>query len=385
MHYQLIPYAVALFVSALVALAIFLSVWHRRYVPGVRPVLAMMSVTIIWCISNALEMMALELPTKLFWANMQYIAYSIIPVAWLAMTLEYTGQAYRLDRRRLALLLIIPTLTIIFAFTNQWHGLIRQDVFLDTEGSFPVVGKTYGPWFYPHVIYAYSLMAIALFIHVKAMWPRPALYRWQTLTLMTGLVLPALVNMAFTFGISPLKYDISPLVVSIGGVFFTWGIRRFKLFDILPAAYHSALMSIGDGMIFFDEFDRVVEVNPAVKRVFGPSPELVGRSASEVFADLPELMVLIQTTESRSTELTVDSPDGLRYLEARSWPITNRYKRLQGRVLLLHDTTEAKLAQEEILRQQQVTAVLEERERLARDLHDNMGQVLSYIKCKPRL
>lgn len=150
-------------------------------------------------------MMGTDLPTKLFWANVQYIFYNVIPVTWLVLALQYTGKDRWLTRRRLFWLLIIPVLTIIVAWTNQYHGLLRRDVFLDLNGPFPVVGKTYGPWFWVFAVYSYPLMIVSCVIHLRAMWRMQRIYRWQTLALLTGLVLPLLAPISPSPSSSPLS------------------------------------------------------------------------------------------------------------------------------------------------------------------------------------
>ncbi len=51
-------------------------------------------------------------------------------------------------------------------------------------------------------------------------------------------------------------------------------------------------------------------------------------------------------------------------------------------LLLLHDVTEQRRAQAQILEQQGALATLQERERLARELHDGAGQVLGYVSLQ---
>ncbi|MRR29660.1 sensor histidine kinase, partial [bacterium] len=49
------------------------------------------------------------------------------------------------------------------------------------------------------------------------------------------------------------------------------------------------------------------------------------------------------------------------------------------RLLLLLDVTEQRLTQRKLVEQQRALAMLQERERLARELHDSIGQVLGYV------
>jgi signal transduction histidine kinase len=53
-----------------------------------------------------------------------------------------------------------------------------------------------------------------------------------------------------------------------------------------------------------------------------------------------------------------------------------------GRLLLLHNVTEQKRAQAQLMEQERALAMLHERERLARELHDSLGQVLGYVSLQ---
>ena len=53
-----------------------------------------------------------------------------------------------------------------------------------------------------------------------------------------------------------------------------------------------------------------------------------------------------------------------------------------GRLVLLHEATELRLAQQRLLQQERDVAALSERERLARELHDSIGQVLGYVSLQ---
>ncbi|MGE5549420.1 MAG: histidine kinase N-terminal 7TM domain-containing protein, partial [Bacteroidota bacterium] len=382
MPYRFIPYAWVLAASALVSCLICVFAWRRRTVPGAKPFAILMATSAVWSIANALEMMGTDLPIKLFWANVQYICYNTVPVTWLVMTLQYTGQDRWLTRRRILLLLVIPVLTVVFAWTNPWHGLMRRDIHLDTSGPFPVVGKTYGPWFWVFAAFSYPLMLTACGIHIKAMLRMPRLYRWQSAVLLAGLVLPLLVNLSFTFKLSPLKYDVAPAMFSLGGVFYAWGLFRFKLFDLLPAGRYLVIESMGDGMFIFDRHDRLADCNPAARRIVGSPGEIIGLGAAEIFRSAAGLTASLAESTAGKSEVAVEAEGTTRIYGARWWPIADRRAGTIGRLLVLHDMTEAREAQREILRQQRITAAMAERESLARDLHDSLGQVLGYLNVQ---
>lgn len=383
MKYQLIPYAWVLFTSALISFIILYFAWRRRTVPGARPFFVLMVSSVFWSLANALEMMGTDLPTKLFWANVQYICYNVIPVTWLVLALQYTGRDRWLTRRRLLLLLIIPVLTIVVAWTNQYHGLLRRDIFLDRSGPFPVVGKTYGPWFWVFAAYSYPLMIVSCVIHLRAMWRMQRLYRWQTLALLTGLVLPLLANLAFTLNLSPFKFDVAPTLFSIGGIFYTLAFFRFKLFDVLPAGRHLVIESMGDGMFIFDRLNRLIDFNPSAAKIFGITERMIGQSAEVILKNCTDLEEVFRRSSMGRRELTFKDPaDAGVYYDARWWPVPGRDGQITGRLLLFHDITEVKQAQQEVLRQQRFAAMLEEREKLARELHDSLGQVFGYINVQ---
>jgi PAS domain S-box-containing protein len=381
MPYQFLPYAALLFASALLSLCTVAFAWPRRSVPGAVPFIVLMFASALWSTSNALEMMGLDLPTKLFWANVQYICYNTIAVGWLVMALYYTGQGRWLTRRRLALLLVVPILTVLLAWTNGWHGLMRRNVHLDTSGPFPVIGKTYGPWFWVYSAYTYPLVLAACLIHIRAMFRMWSHYRWQTLALVIGVILPYAANVGFTLGLSPWNHDVAPLLFSACGLLYTWGLFRFELFDRLPAARSLVIQSMGDGMLVLDRWGRVAEFNPAAAEIAGAAPPLVGKTMAELFGtETGERLAPSAPEGHLELELRGRGREGS--YEVRWWPIEGHRRRAMGRLVLLHDVSEVKRARREVERQQRMAATLEERDRLARELHDSLGQVLGYLNIR---
>jgi signal transduction histidine kinase len=63
-------------------------------------------------------------------------------------------------------------------------------------------------------------------------------------------------------------------------------------------------------------------------------------------------------------------------------PLHDAKGRHNGLTIILHDVTEKKINQAKLLEQEKKLAILDERERLVRDLHDNLGQVLGFINVQ---
>jgi PAS domain S-box-containing protein len=49
----------------------------------------------------------------------------------------------------------------------------------------------------------------------------------------------------------------------------TWGLFRYRLLDIMPVARDAIIEGMGDGVIVLDVQNRIVDLNPAARRIIG--------------------------------------------------------------------------------------------------------------------
>ena len=161
MYFRCFSYLNVLIASAMVAVVLWAYAQCHRRVRGATLFSLLMLLGAVWSLCNALEMAGTGLPTKLFWANAQYLCYTTAPVVWLVLSPQHTDCAAWLTSRRIAWLGVEPLITIALVWTNAWHGLIQRNVSLDTAGPFRVIAKAYGPWFWVHALYS-GLQCIGL-------------------------------------------------------------------------------------------------------------------------------------------------------------------------------------------------------------------------------
>ena len=227
--------------------------WRNRTKPGALPFVFIMALSTGWTIGSALELLAADLSTKLLWADLQYVSICFLPVACLAMALDYTGNGAWLTRRNLCGLGLIPLVSLGLMWTNVHHHLMRASVWLDTSAAHPVIGRTFGPWFWVHVVYSYLLLFAAVAFLVHALLSRPPLYRKQPAVLLAGLAVPVLWNLFYllTPGLLP-TFDYTPAVFAVGELIIALGLFRFQVFNLVLVARDTLLENMSDGLLVLD-------------------------------------------------------------------------------------------------------------------------------------
>ena len=104
--------------------------------------------------------------------------------------------------------------------------------------------------------------------------------------------------------------------------------------------------------------------------------------AEEVCGNISELATACIDRSINHSEFSINTMDSLKIYEVFLSPLTDKKGILIGRLIVTYDITEKKREQQEHLYQQWKLAVIEERERMARDMHDNLGQVLGFINLQ---
>src|SRR5262245_7599409 len=118
MRWQYTPYAFPLVISALISISLAVYAWRRRPASSALVFVVMMLTVAEWALGYALELGSADLESLVFWARVEYLGIVSGPVAALLLALVYTGREHWLAPRRLALLAIVPILTLLLLWTN---------------------------------------------------------------------------------------------------------------------------------------------------------------------------------------------------------------------------------------------------------------------------
>ncbi|HEY90117.1 MAG TPA: PAS domain S-box protein [Thermoflexia bacterium] len=352
MHWQYTPYIIPLFIGAIVSGALVLWGWRRRPSPGASWFTAMMFSAGLWASFYILEMGSTTLPATVLWSKMQYLGAVTLPVTWLSLVLIYTGQRQWLTRRNVALLFIIPLITLVLVWTNEHHELLWIDVGMRTGAPFNALSFTRGAWYWVNIAYAYLNFALSTIFLVVALAHSTPLYRRQIITLLIFSLITWLGNLAYIAGLTPWGMDMTPINFSASGLLIAWGLFRYRILDIMPVARDVLIENMRDGVIMLDPLNRVVDLNPAAQVLIGDElPEIIGQPIISLFTACAASVKLCQEVGDKDlqTEVALDNgAGGERIFDLRVSPLHDWRGQLTGRLMLWHDVTERRKIETEI-------------------------------------
>ena len=335
------PIVPALAVSALVESWLLVYAWRRRAYSVAVSFGLMMVCLLIWTLGYILELSDQDLEGALFWANVQFLGITFLPLVWLAMVVDYTGRWQRW-RPFLGWALVIPMVTNLVIWTNSYHHLFRGTPILVTSGSFPVLNSDYGPWFYfPTATVGYFFFCVGFVLLVQAYRSGRVPFRRQIVGVGLTTLFPLVVDVLFVLGVSPIAHVNFTLPVFAGsGMFLAWMLFSSRLLELNPVARSTVLDIMSDVFFVVDANNRIVDMNPAALALIPQTErEVIGKSVLEIFSQRLDLVNRFLQAEQAQAEVYLDLEDGRHWYDMRLWPIYDR-RRLTGRLLIMRDITE---------------------------------------------
>lgn len=355
--------------------------WRQRAVPGAAYFAA---ACVFWTLSllalttkTAIDDPALQLLFHTFQATLQLPIVTTIA----CFTLEYVQPGRWLTRRNLLLLATPPVLVTFLMFTNHAHRLIWRDLSIDGGvHTTPALGG----WL--AIGYA-GVLALIQAAALLWLFGRSPQHRWPVALMLAALVITRSLFIVMVFYpdlTAPL--DSAFILTIFPALTYAIALFGFHIFDPLPAARQAVIEQMSTGVIVCDAGWRVVSLNPAAERMLDIcSVNVRGKTWETVAPAAPSRAALSSQSTGDAAlppEFMVGHNDNQRQYAPTISPLRDFRGLTIGHLLLLRDVTERRQAQMQIVAQQRALAVLHERESLARDLHDSIGQVLGYANLQ---
>lgn len=343
-HYTSYSFLLFLIASVLILLVLYARQWRHNSETSYFTLLGLAGSW--WAVTYGLELAATELSLKLFWARWQYLGIAGTPLAWLLLVLRYTNREAWLTRRAILWLSAAPVLTVLVAFSNDWHHWLWRGNSLTADGQFMV--NSYGPWFWIYTLVAYSYVVLGSIFLFRAIWRGLVkMFQLQAAVLFTGIVVPWMGNFLYLFNLNPIPHlDLTPFAFAISNIFLFIGLYRFRLLDIVPVARSTVINSMEDGMIVLDRRRRILDLNQTAQVILNAdTANLVGQSLPASISDQLPPLLPDAPPEPFVSELSLAQSEGVHDYEARFSLVLDRNQKHRGYLLLLHDITERKRLQ----------------------------------------
>jgi signal transduction histidine kinase len=359
----------------LVVLALY--TWRHRQASAV-PAIGMALAAADFVLGTGIMALSQTPETWLFWQRIRLLGWNLLPVITLVFTLNYTGIAPWLRLPWSVFLYIEPlALQVILwlryemvlpdpSFTRSGAFLIaHENVVSDTVIQFQTC--------YSHVLLLASVVLILLSLrnsyHVG---------RGVAAVLVAAISLMVATNVLVALDVLPeLQQFLRAWSTAGMSICFVGAVQHGQVANPRPAARQLLLDLMSEGALVLDAQECIVDLNHSAADVLGISTQgTIGRPARLALQQFPQLLELIDASNTSPRDASVCLGAATRYYEVHVSMLTSERGWQMGKLILLYDITEQQQAQQKLLEQQRTLAMLEERERLAREFHSDLETAL---------
>ena len=320
-------------------------------------------------------------PTQAAWwhGSVRLAVYPFIGPVGLFFTYSFVKQRYfdNWNRFPWRLLFLGAALFASISLTNNWHHWFFRSYTMEPLNSYIIVRTSWEPgtWFWVYSVISYLVGCGTLWVLVTWVRQNHKLPRWRGLLL---LFVVLLFIGTITLDTAGVHFAPGLLITPVGFGFisfiFILGIWYLDLLDILPIARQELISYMPDPILITDENNHILDANAAGEK-------LIGHSLAKLREE--DLLKFISPKNRERAKYALETGGGqgtgsvevdgeMRWFDIRISSIFLENNFSAGKVIFLRDITDLRTLQE---RDRQRIA-LEERQHIARDLHDSVSQTL---------
>ena len=336
--------------SVLVLLVLAFYGWTRRSTRFALPFAAIMLLGAFWGLASTLQLVSPSLAGKILGERLHLLSTGLIAVVLFRMVLESRGKSRWAEPWPFVVFLCEPAFVALMAVTGWGGQLFTSSVGIDATGPFPVLSLSFGPLYWVHVTYSYTLMVGSLFLF--SAWARdsqPA-FRRRARHVLSAILLPIGVDVLFHFRITPVHgVDYTPASLTVTGVLVALALFRFRVQDIIPLAGRLIVRTMKELTLVVDAGDRLVDFNPSAREIMGIDPRrVIGKPLDDLPAPWAAVIAPFVGVASTRETVRVDLPGGARWYHLSVSTPLDESGGPVGRLFVLHDVTERKEIEENL-------------------------------------
>jgi len=280
----------------------------------------------------------------LFWLKLEYIGICFLPPALLIFIRVFVSSRKLSLKPFDALIFAIPIITIFLVWTNNSHHFYYKSIGIDRQGSFPVLQVDPSFWYYIFTAYWYFIVVWCIYSLLTAFKRVEKIYQKQKKVILYALIVPWIGNILYKFGISPNEnIDLTPFAFIITALIISYGLLRYRLLDVIPAAREKIFESMQDGVLVLDATDYAIDKNLQMRQILSlPNKRIIGAHLTDLFSGNEKLLEGVTGRKKNTLEIELTKNDYKRYYEVDINVLLDKACEYNGCILIFHDITQRK-------------------------------------------
>ena len=367
---------IALLISNFICIVIFWVIKNKIKPSQIRTSFLVLTFSMIICCTGLNLQILLSKPLNIdpiFFEYIVYIGSSLLPLSFFFTGIIFYNSKIKFTKKYY-LLLIIPVIALMFLWTNNSHHLFYKNYSIDLSIN------EYGIVFQIWDAYTLLLFAISIYYILKHTFKTSGFFSRQSLLILTGSLIPIVVNILTTTKIISSTIYLTPICFTFTVLFYALAILKFNFLSVTPIAMQRIVDRMSDSFLVVNEDATITDFNDTFLKTFKLTDtavrninliKLVSSTKLEIFDETFIKSILEKT---KSTEETI--------LVKREMKIKDKYFNIEasgifsknsflGTLILLKDVTQH-VIDRNIIEDNQ--SMLMEKERLA-----SLGQMIGGI------
>lgn len=339
-------YIATLFISFVVSTILTVIVYKRKgSVRGGNYFFVMMLAVTTWSLGGAFEQSVITVEAKKWWSVLTYTSIPVIPFVFLAFVLRLTQAPEKVRRWSRIAVYFLPGLIFLIALTNDIHKLLWPTIDLTMSAGGITADYGHGPAFDGTVILTYAVSLMTMGILARSIFIFKGIFRKQLAILLLAQIISIAANAVYVFFEDLIGYvDPTPIAFTFTGILFTFGIFRYSLLELIPAARNILFDNLNEGVIVFNRDFRVIDYNTTVTKFLGKD-RLEGKDVRVEFADIPEMVAICTDNDTSVGQFRY----GDRFFKATTIDINEDRLAAEGKLISISDVTALKKNEEILL------------------------------------
>jgi len=353
------PFIIPMSAAVVICILVLLYAIRHREIASSPAFILLMGAIIEWLICYLMWMVTDDVQLKVLLSKIEYIGVIMVAPAWLLFAVQYAGHNKWISVNNIALIFILPIVTLILVWTNEQHWLIWDGYNFHWKHDILLPDLKYGHWFWVQTAYSYLLLLIGTLLILRRVFESSQYYRNQAIVLVVGVLVPWFGNILYVLQIGFIPgLDPTPFCFAISGILLGAGLFYFRLLSIVPIARNLVVENMEDGLLVLDGNNQIVDLNRACLKIFGWSlRKVVGKNITDVWNYNKELLRKFSEALNVRSEITLEKNEAIYYYGLQIQPLYNRNNSYLGRLITLHDITELREAQMELQRQRKQESI----------------------------